>query len=220
MFQTFERQAEGDEKQGRQPLRPGVASRITTKTSVPRKGPCRGARSRVPMTTVTASEISGEAIDIARDGSGSSRSMCRLSRPLIHSPIIRPTPSSRSARCAPARSRRLQISNSSSSSSLTTTAQPLRRARPEARRGSRRGADVDAPGRLRDVDPACPTMNFCRLPPERLRRRARPAGPEDWRSSARRRRRRPGSSPSACQQRVLRQRQGRHANGRGAAIRN
>jgi len=44
-----------------------------------------------------------------------------------------------------------QISNSSSSSSLTTrTAQPLSRSREQLAADLRGGADVDAPGRLRD----------------------------------------------------------------------
>src|SRR6478672_7751309 len=50
------------------------------KTASPRSGSLpRRTNRHVPMTTVIASAISGEAIDIARDGSGraSSRSMAR-----------------------------------------------------------------------------------------------------------------------------------------------
>ena len=80
-------------------------------------------------------------------------------------------------RCA-STAMRSQISNNSSSSSETHQ----HRRRPRSRRSMRawrismRRADVHAPGRLRDHHapwaPAAisrPTMNFCRLPPDRLR---------------------------------------------------
>ena len=105
--------------------------------------------------------------------------------PLIHSPICR-------RRLLPAHARATGVlgdhvepvasSNSSSSSSLTTSAAQPARAAPELAADLRGGADVDAPGRLRDdqqlrvgVD-SRPTMNFCRLPPDSdLSRRLRPA---------------------------------------------
>ena len=102
----------------------------------------------------------------------------------------RPSPRARRrspATGGPARSRRRrsQISNSSSSSSLTTS---TRAAGVAQRRAARRGS---APPRRRrrprsaarrsaasaSASISRPTMNFCRLPPDRLlRRRVRPAG--------------------------------------------
>ena len=145
------------------------------------------ANSSTPTTTVIASASSGEGqIDIIprRLGRGSSRLMGRpRGRPQAAHPFadaldrgLGDGTERRHAPLAITISRSL-ISNSSSSSSLTTSsAQPASRSEQLAA-DLRRGAHVHAPGGLADdqqpgggVDLA-PTMNFCRLPPDRLLRR-------------------------------------------------
>ena len=159
-------------------------------------GPCRAARTaRTPISTVIASASSGEASDIARDGCGRASSLsmrpppssalrpARPSRPAHPLADLLDRGLARSARAATGGPRamttsRSQISNSSSSSSLTTSTRSRRRAARAARRGSARRrrrrrprSAARRPAASGSASISRPTMNFCRLPPDRLLRR-------------------------------------------------
>src|SRR6478736_7718461 len=134
------------------------------KTASPRSGslPSRTKR-HVPMTTVIASAISGEAIDIARDGSerASSRSMARARRALPEAahpfadPLDRRIGRRDTRRDAAARDDDEPVADLEQLVELLADDED--RAAGVAQREQlaadlRRRADVDAPGRLRDAE--------------------------------------------------------------------
>ena len=193
----------------------------------------------MPITTVIASAISGEAIDIARDGSGRASSFS-IGAPAAVRDARGRSSTRRSARRSPRRSATLgetrpwamttsrsQISNSSSSSSLTTsTAQPASRRASSSPRicaaapTSTPQVGCETTSSFGSASISRPTMNFCRLPPERLFAAEPGAAGLDVEAADQRlgqRRDVADADPAAGadrararQQRVLRQREGRH----------
>src|SRR4051812_35396415 len=134
----------------------------TKKTASPRNGSLPSSRNKqVPITTVIASAISGDAIDIAREGSGrtSSFSMARLRRaaPEAAHPLADLLDgrlgTGNARRDAAARDDEQAVADLEQLVELL--ADDEHRAAGVAQRQQlatdlRRGADVDAPGRLRD----------------------------------------------------------------------
>src|SRR6185369_17225099 len=206
------------------------------KTASPRSGSLPSStNSTVPMTTVIASAISGDATDIAREGSAraSSFSMARLRRPQAAHPLAdaldRRFARRDARRDAAARDHQQPIADLEQLVELL--ADDEHRAAGVAQREQlapdlRRGADVDAPGRLRDdeqlrlgVDLAADDELLQVAAREALRRRARAACLDVEALDQGSRERLDVADPQpaaradrtrAREQRVLRQRQRRH----------
>src|SRR6185369_13372200 len=165
----------------------------TKKTASPRSGSLPSSTNRiVPMTIVIASAISGDATDIARDGSGrtSSFSTARLAGPQTAHPLADPLDRRfarrHARRDAAARDDEQPVADLEQLVELL--ADDEHRAAGVAQREQFapdlcRGADVDTPGRLRNdeelglcVDLAADDELLQVAAREALRRRARAAG--------------------------------------------